>query len=102
MIKLRRRASVQANRRATFVFRDTAGTQEGQMVGIDPHSKLDCHRNAFGVAHGGLYDSAQEVRLDGNRCASSFARHLRDRTTEVHVQMIDASFANQALHASAM
>src|SRR5947207_11653952 len=75
-----------------------AGIQEREVVRIDSHSKLDGHRNALCIAHGSANDVAQKIRLHRNRRAAALSRDFRNRTPEIHIEMIDAAFTDETLH----
>src|SRR6516225_12010660 len=98
VIKLCCGPRVEADCGASFVFRDSARDEKRQMIQVDSHSKFDGDRNREGVFHSGTNDVSEKARFQWNRGSALFPRYFRDRATEIHVQVIDAAFVDQALH----
>src|SRR5690606_11814765 len=89
---------MQPDRRTTLVFGDSSRVPVGAQVVRNSEAELDGHRHFAGVANGGAHDLSQQVGLDGDRGAAAFARHFAYGTTEVHIDVVNATFADQAFY----
>ena len=79
---------VQRDARGADVLRDPAGLEEGRMVGIDAGAHLDGDGHITCPVDRGRDDVAEQVALPGQGGSAALARDLRDRASEVEVDVI--------------
>src|SRR5262249_29928346 len=96
VVELRSGSGVQADCSAPFILGDAAGRKERMMFRIDPYSELDGYRNLLRIGDCSANDSSQEIRLQWNRCAAALSGDFGNRAPEVHIEMIDAAFVDEA------
>jgi len=98
VIKLCCGPRVQPDGGATFVLPDLARREKCEVVEIDSHPELDGHRNALRILHGGADDVSKEIRLEWNGRSTALSRDFRDRTSKVHVEVVDTPVIHETLH----
>src|SRR5712691_4240298 len=98
MIELRRCSRVQSYSSTPLVFCHFACREKCQMVQIDTHSEFNRNGHSFRVTDSRANDIPQKIWLEWNRSTATLPSNLGNRTTEVHIQVIDTSIVHQTLH----
>src|SRR5690349_9811024 len=83
---------------APFFLADPTGGAKGEELVVDPGAEFDRHGDAIGVRDRCAYDVREEPRLHGDRRAAALSCHLAHRATEIHVDVIDTTLTDEALH----
>src|SRR5215831_1910149 len=97
VIKLCRGTRVQPNGSTALVFRDLPCRQKRQIFRIDTKPELDRNRYPARIKDCGTNNVPQEILFEWYGGTATLASNFWNRTSEIHVQVIDTPFVHQTL-----